>query len=209
MPAVKRLLDVVGAAVGLVVLSPLLAVVALVLLVTQGWPVVFGHLRPGLDGRPFTLYKFRTMTNRRGQDGNLLSDAERITPVGRFLRKTSIDELPELVNVLKGDMSLVGPRPLLMSYLERYTPEQARRHDVRPGITGQAQVAGRNDITWDERFAYDLWYVDHVSVLTDLRILVQTAIKVLKREGISHPTHATMPEYEGPTGSRGNDLRNP
>ena len=188
---VKRVLDVVGAVVGLVVTAPLLAVVAIVLLVTQGRPVVFAQVRPGLHGAPFRLYKLRTM---RDGDG---PDAERITRVGRALRATSLDELPELMNVLKGDMSLVGPRPLLMSYLDRYTPEQARRHDVRPGITGLAQVEGRNELTWEERFAYDVWYVDHASVWLDIRILVRTVVRVLRRQGISHPTHATMHEFEG------------
>ena len=191
MPWVKRVLDVVGAAVGLVVTAPLLALLALVLLVTQGRPIVFAHVRPGRHGVPFRLYKLRTMRHGSGPDG------DRITRVGRFLRSTSLDELPELVNVLKGDMSLVGPRPLLLSYLERYTPEQARRHEVRPGLTGLAQVAGRNELTWEERFAYDVWYVDHASVWLDLRILVRTVVKVLKREGISHPAHATMHEFEG------------
>jgi lipopolysaccharide/colanic/teichoic acid biosynthesis glycosyltransferase len=194
---VKRALDVVGAAVGLVVTSPLLVLVALLLRVTQRGPIVFSQVRPGRLGVPFRLYKFRTMRDRRAPDGRLLPDAERITRVGRLLRSTSLDELPELVNVLKGDMSLVGPRPLLMSYLDRYTPEQARRHEVKPGITGMAQVAGRNELTWEERFAYDLWYVDHASVWLDLRIIVWTVVKVLKREGISHPTHATMHEFEG------------
>ena len=181
----------VGATAGLVVTAPLLAVVAALLLVTQGRPVVFAQVRPGLHGAPFRLYKFRTM---RSGDG---PDAERITRLGRVLRATSLDELPELVNVLKGDMSLVGPRPLLMSYLDRYTPEQARRHDVRPGITGLAQVSGRNEISWEERFGYDVWYVDHASVWLDIRILVRTVLRVLRRQGISHPTHATMPEFNG------------
>jgi lipopolysaccharide/colanic/teichoic acid biosynthesis glycosyltransferase len=187
----KRALDVVGATVGLVVTAPLLAVVAVALFVTQGRPVVFAQVRPGLHGEPFRLYKLRTMRNGDGPD------AERITRLGRLLRATSLDELPELVNVLKGDMSLVGPRPLLMSYLDRYTPEQARRHDVRPGITGLAQVSGRNEITWEERFGYDVWYVDHASVWLDIRILVRTVLRVVRRQGISHPTHATMPEYQG------------
>jgi lipopolysaccharide/colanic/teichoic acid biosynthesis glycosyltransferase len=188
---VKRVLDVVGAVVGLVVTAPLLAVMAILLLVTQGRPVVFAQVRPGLHGVPFRLYKLRTMREGDGPDG------ERITRLGRILRATSLDELPELVNVLKGDMSLVGPRPLLMSYLDRYTPEQARRHEVRPGITGLAQVEGRNELTWEERFAYDVWYVDHASMRLDIRILVRTVVRVLKREGISHPTHVTMHEFEG------------
>lgn len=197
----KRALDVIGATVGLVVASPLLLGISVALVLTQGWPVVFVQVRPGRHGEPFPLYKFRTMRNARDGDGDgdgrLLPDAQRITRIGRLLRQTSLDELPELVNVLRGDMSLVGPRPLLMSYLDRYTPEQARRHDVRPGITGMAQVAGRNDITWDERFAHDLWYVDHASAWLDIKILVRTAVMVLTRQGISHPTHATMPEFTG------------
>ena len=193
----KRGVDVVGALVGLVVTAPLLAVIALVLLVTQGRPVVFAQVRPGLGGTPFRLYKLRTMRNRYDEDGRLLPDGQRITRVGRFLRTTSLDELPELVNVLRGDMSLVGPRPLLMSYLDRYTPEQARRHEVRPGITGLAQVAGRNTLTWEERFDYDVWYVDHASVALDISILARTVARVLRRDGISHPDHATMHEFEG------------
>lgn len=191
----KRALDVIGAAVGLTVASPLLLGISVALLLTQGWPVVFVQARPGRYGEPFPLYKFRTMRNARDGDGRPLPDAQRITRIGRFLRQTSLDELPELVNVLRGDMSLVGPRPLLMSYLDRYTREQARRHDVRPGITGMAQVSGRNDITWDERFAHDVWYVDHASAWLDIKILVRTVVMVLTRQGISHPTHATMPEF--------------
>jgi lipopolysaccharide/colanic/teichoic acid biosynthesis glycosyltransferase len=194
---VKRALDVTGAALLLVVTSPLLAVIAVVLFVTQGRPVVFAHTRPGLHGRPFRLYKFRTMRDARDGDGRLLPDAERITRIGRFLRSTSLDELPELVNVLKGDMSLVGPRPLLLAYLDRYTETQARRHEVKPGITGMAQVEGRNALTWEERFEHDVWYVDHASVWLDLRILGRTFAMVLRREGISHPAHATMPEFRG------------
>jgi lipopolysaccharide/colanic/teichoic acid biosynthesis glycosyltransferase len=198
---VKRLLDVVGAVLGLVLVAPLLVLITVALLLVQGWPVVFAQVRPGLHGTPFRLYKFRTMRGAQGADGRTLRDAERITRIGALLRSTSLDELPELVNVVKGDMSLVGPRPLKLSYLDRYTPEQARRHDVRPGITGMAQVAGRNELSWEERFAYDVWYVDHRSVWLDIRILVRTVVKVLKREGISHPTHATMPDFEGSTRS--------
>ena len=195
----KRALDVIGAAVGLTVASPLLLGISVALLLTQGWPVVFVQARPGRYGEPFPLYKFRTMRNARDGDGRPLPDAQRITRIGRFLRQTSLDELPELVNVLRGDMSLVGPRPLLMSYLDRYTPEQARRHDVRPGLTGLAQVEGRNELTWEERFRHDVWYVDHVSVWLDLKILARTVGMVLRREGISHPAHATMYEFEGTT----------
>jgi lipopolysaccharide/colanic/teichoic acid biosynthesis glycosyltransferase len=194
---VKRVVDVVGAVVGLVLTAPLLAVLALLLLVTQGRPVIFTQVRPGRHAAPFRLYKLRTMRDRTDDDGRLLPDAQRITALGRFLRATSLDELPEFVNVLKGDMSLVGPRPLLMSYVERYTPEQARRHEVRPGITGLAQVVGRNELTWEERFAYDVWYVDHASVALDISILFRTVARVLRRDGISHPDHATMHEFEG------------
>ena len=191
----KRLVDVVGAAVGLVVTAPIMAVLAVAILVTQGRPVVFAQVRPGRHGTPFRLYKFRTMRNEDPR--RPLPDGERITRLGRILRSTSLDELPELVNVLRGDMSLVGPRPLLMSYLDRYTPEQARRHEVRPGITGLAQVTGRNRLTWEERFEYDVWYVDHASFWLDVRILVRTVISVLRRDDISHPSHATMHEFEG------------
>jgi sugar transferase EpsL len=194
---VKRLLDVVGAAVALVLASPLLAAISIAIFVTMGPPVLFGQERPGLGGKPFRLYKFRTMRDARDGDGRLLPDHDRITRLGRFLRHTSLDELPELVNVLRGEMSLVGPRPLLMSYLDRYSAEQARRHDVRPGLTGLAQVAGRNELTWEERFRHDVWYVDHASAWLDLKILVKTALIVLRREGISHPAHATMPEFNG------------
>src|SRR5690606_27706065 len=150
-----------------------------------------------LHGKPFTLYKFRTMTDVCDTDGNLLPDAERLTNFGRFLRQTSLDELPELINVLKGDMSLVGPRPLLMHYLELYSPEQARRHHVRPGITGWAQISGRNAVSWEEKFRLDVWYVDNVSLWLDLKILLLTVWKVVRREGISQAGHATMPEFTG------------
>lgn len=175
---------------------PLLLLATLVRL-RLGRPVLFRQVRPGLHGRPFMMVKFRTMTDARGPDGALLSDAQRLTPFGRFLRSTSLDELPELWNVLRGEMSLVGPRPLLMEYLPLYTPEQARRHDVRPGITGWAQVNGRNAVTWDERFRLDVWYVDHRSLWLDLRILWLTLRKVLARDGISAHGDATMPKFTG------------
>ncbi len=158
---------------------------------------MFRQQRPGLHGRPFLLLKFRTMTDARDASGTLLPDAARLTAFGRFLRAASLDELPELLNVLKGDMSLVGPRPLLMQYLGRYTPEQARRHEVRPGITGWAQVNGRNAISWEEKFRLDVWYVDHQSLWLDIRIIAMTIGKILKREGISHPGQATMEEFTG------------
>jgi len=176
---------------------PLLAVVAFFVKTRFGTSVFFRQLRPGLKGRPFWLLKYRTMTDARDASDALLPDSERLTVLGRFLRATSLDELPELFNVLKGDMSLVGPRPLLMQYLDRYTPEQARRHEVRPGITGWAQVNGRNAISWEEKFRLDVWYVDHQSLWLDIRIIAMTIGKILKREGISHPGQATMEEFTG------------
>jgi len=163
----------------------------------MGRPVLFKQMRPGLNGKPFYMYKFRTMTYERDEQGTLLSDELRLTGLGRFLRSTSLDELPELFNILKGDMSLVGPRPLLMQYLDRYTPEQARRHEVKPGITGWAQVNGRNAISWEEKFALDVWYVDNCSLWLDMKILLMTLVKVFKREGISAAGEATMPEFMG------------
>jgi sugar transferase EpsL len=195
--ALKRVIDVVGAAAALVVLSPLLAVVALLVRVRMGAPVLFRQPRPGRGGRPFLIAKFRTMTDRRGADGELLPDAERLTALGRWLRRTSIDELPELLNVVHGDMSLVGPRPLLMEYLPLYTPEQARRHEVRPGITGWAQVHGRNAVTWEEKFDLDVWYVDHRSTRLDVEILGRTVAQVLSGHGVSAPGHATMEPFRG------------
>ena len=191
----KRALDLFGALLGLVFTAPLVALVSLLVRITMGPPVFFRQRRPGLHGKPFTLYKFRTMTDARDPQGNLLPDEQRLTPLGRFLRSTSLDELPELWNVLQGDMSLVGPRPLLMEYLPLYTPEQFRRHEVRPGITGWAQIHGRNALSWEERFALDVWYVEHVSLMLDLKILFLTLWKVLTREGISHPGSETMPRF--------------
>lgn len=191
----KRLLDIAISLTGLVLLSPLLIVLAVLVRAKLGAPVLFRQQRPGLHGKPFTLYKFRTMTDARDTEGRLLSDAERLTFFGQFLRSTSLDELPELLNVLKGEMSLVGPRPLLMQYLERYTPDQMRRHDVLPGITGWAQVNGRNALTWEEKFAFDVWYADHVSLQLDLKILGMTLFKILRREGINQPGQATAEEF--------------
>ncbi len=171
--------------------------IALFVRVKLGTPVFFRQQRPGLHGKPFTMVKFRTMTDGRDAAGNLLPDAERLTNFGRFLRSSSLDELPELWNVVKGDMSLVGPRPLLMRYLDRYTPEQTRRHEVRPGVTGWAQVNGRNAISWEDKFAYDVWYVDNLSFWLDLRILWLTVRKVLRREGVSQAGEATMEEFKG------------
>ena len=193
----KRLFDLTAALLGLAALAlPLLALIALVR-IKLGRPVFFRQTRPGLHGRPFQMVKFRTMTDARGPDGALLPDADRLTPFGRFLRGSSLDELPELWNVLRGDMSLVGPRPLLMEYLPLYTPEQARRHAVRPGITGWAQVNGRNALSWEEKFALDVWYVDHQSLWLDIRILWMTAVKVLRRQDISAPGEATVEYFKG------------
>jgi len=193
----KRLFDIVASLAGLVLLSPFLAVLAIGVRYGMGIPVLFRQPRPGYKGRLFTLYKFRTMINVAGANGNPLADAERLTLLGRWMRKWSMDELPELFNILKGDMSLVGPRPLLPQYLGRYTPEQARRHEVKPGLTGWAQVHGRNAINWEEKFTLDVWYVDNRSFLLDLKILAMTAWKVLRREGISAEGEATMQEFMG------------
>lgn len=197
IPLLKRLLDLVLTALGLIVLSPLLLILALVVRYNHGSPVLFRQQRPGYKGRLFWIYKFRTMTDARDERGELLPDAERLTRLGRFMRTTSLDELPELFNVLHGEMSWVGPRPLLVQYLERYSPEQARRHDVLPGITGWAQINGRNVLTWEDKFRLDVWYVDNWSLWLDLKILAQTVWKVLKREGISQPGHATAQEFMG------------
>jgi lipopolysaccharide/colanic/teichoic acid biosynthesis glycosyltransferase len=193
----KRWLDLGVALPAFLMCAPVMLALALLLRLSLGKGIFFCQQRPGLYGRPFKIYKFRTMTNACDAQGRLLPDAERLTRLGRFLRSASLDELPELFNVLKGDMSLVGPRPLLMQYLERYTPEQRRRHEVKPGITGWAQVNGRNAITWDEKFKLDVWYVDHQSLWLDVRIIARTILKVLKREGISQPGQATMEEFMG------------
>ena len=193
----KRLFDVVVSACALLVLALPLLVVIWMVRRKLGSPVFFAQVRPGMHGKPFKMVKFRSMTSERGTDGELLPDAERLTPFGRFLRSTSLDELPELWNVLKGDMSLVGPRPLLMEYLPLYSPEQARRHEVRPGITGWAQVNGRNTISWEDKFKLDVWYVDHCSLWLDIKILWLTVKKVLVREGISAAGEATMGKFTG------------
>ncbi len=195
----KRLLDVTASSIGLALLSPVLVGLGMAVRANLGSPVLYRQIRPGLGGCPFEMVKFRTMTDARGPDGHPLPDADRLTPFGHFLRSSSLDELPELWNVLRGEMSLVGPRPLLERYLDRYTPEQARRHDVRPGITGLAQVSGRNALSWEDRFALDVWYVDHQSLLLDLKILARTVLKVIGREGVSAAGHATMPEFTGPS----------
>lgn len=194
---VKRLIDVTACLITLPVVLVVCGAVALAIWLTMGRPVLFRQKRAGLYGRVFELWKFRTMTNGRDESGRLLPDEKRLTRLGRFLRSTSLDELPQVWNVLRGEMSLVGPRPLLPEYLERYTPEQARRHEVRPGITGWAQVNGRNETTWEERFRRDVWYVDNWSLWLDLKILWLTVIKVLRRDGISRQGHATMPEFLG------------
>jgi sugar transferase EpsL len=193
----KRCLDLMLVIPALLVAVPAMAVIALLVHRMLGRPVLFFQQRPGFHGRPFTMIKFRTMTDARDAQGNLLLDEQRLTRLGRFLRSASLDELPELVNVLTGQMSLVGPRPLRMRYLDRYTPEQARRHDVKPGITGWAQVNGRNALTWEEKFELDVWYVDNWSLGLDLKILWLTLVSVVKREGISAEGHVTMPEFRG------------
>lgn len=193
----KRGIDVLGAAAGLVVLSPLLLLIAVLVRLRMGSPVLFRQTRPGLRGRPFELVKFRTMTDARAATGEPAPDEQRLTALGRWLRRTSLDELPELVNVMRGDMSLVGPRPLLVEYLPRYSPEQARRHDVRPGITGWTQVNGRNTLSWDEKFAHDVWYVDHRSFRLDAAILARTVKQVVSGHGVSAPGHATMEPFVG------------
>jgi lipopolysaccharide/colanic/teichoic acid biosynthesis glycosyltransferase len=194
---IKRMFDLVAAGVAMMLLSPVLACLGWFIRRRLGSPVLFRQERPGLNGRPFMMVKFRTMTDGRDDRGDLLPDGERLTPFGRWLRSTSLDELPELWNVLRGEMSIVGPRPLLMDYLPLYTPEQARRHQVRPGITGWAQVNGRNAISWEEKFTLDVWYVDNRSFWLDIKILWLTVKKVLVRDGISAEGDATMPRFTG------------
>jgi len=193
----KRVFDLCIAGVALIALAPLLLVIAAAVRLSLGAPVLFRQPRPGLDGKPFTLLTFRSMTDARNADGNLLPDDQRLTRFGRFLRSSSLDELPELINVVRGEMSLVGPRPLLMEYLDRYTPEQMRRHAVRPGITGWAQINGRNAISWEQKFALDVWYVDHCSFWLDLRILMLTVWRVARREGINQRGCATVTIFQG------------
>jgi len=193
----KRIFDLSLALILFIILSPVMLATAVVIYLNMGRPVIFKQLRPGLKAKPFYIYKFRTMMDEKDAYGNLLPDGERLTPLGRFLRKTSLDELPQLINVIKGDLSFVGPRPLLMEYLPRYTPEQARRHEVKPGITGWAQINGRNAITWEERFKLDIWYVDHRSFWLDVKILSRTFIEVFRRKGINAPGVDTMPRFMG------------
>jgi len=194
---VKRLFDLILVIPSLVLISPLMGALGVLVWISMGRPIFFSQERPGKGGKPFVIYKFRTMLDKRDGSGDLLKDDARLTRIGRFLRSTSLDELPELFNVLKGEMSLVGPRPLLMQYLDRYTPEQARRHEVKPGLTGWAQVNGRNAITWEDKFKLDVWYVDHHSLWLDLNILWMTVLKVIRREGISEEGHATAQEFMG------------
>lgn len=197
MKILKRLLDFFCGIFLLILLSPVIFIIYLIVLFSMGKPVIFKQKRPGYKGKPFFMYKFRTMTNKKDKEGKFLPDEERLTFIGNFLRRSSLDELPELVNVIRGEMSLVGPRPLRMKYLERYSSEQARRHDVKPGITGWAQINGRNLVNWEERFEMDVWYVDNWSLILDLKILWITLVKVLKREGVSAEGHSTMPEFKG------------
>ena len=203
----KRVIDVALAVVGTILLTPVMALLAWQVRRRIGSPVIFKQRRPGLHGRTFTLYKFRTMTDERDEDGELLPDEQRLTSFGRFLRASSLDEVPELFNVLKGDMSLVGPRPLLVEYLELYTPEQARRHEVRPGITGWAQVNGRNDMPWPDKLAMDLWYVDHRSLALDVRILLKTLWVMVTRRGVNLAGHVTTVRFIGDDEAPRSDAR--
>lgn len=194
---IKRIIDVILSLILIILLSPILLIVYILVNSKLGSPSVFKQERPGLHGKIFTMYKFRSMTDERDEKGVLLPDEIRLTPFGKLLRKTSLDELPELFNIFKGDMSFVGPRPLLVRYLERYNEEQARRHDVRPGLTGWAQINGRNAINWEEKFKLDVWYVDNCNLWLDLKIFILTFVKVFKREGISSSEHVTMEEFMG------------
>jgi sugar transferase EpsL len=194
---IKRIVDLSSSFLGLLLIWPLMLVLAFLVRINFGAPIYFRQTRPGMHGKPFEMFKFRTMTDERDTGGDLLPDSQRMTKFGEFLRSTSLDELPELFNVLKGDMSLVGPRPLLMEYLPLYTPEQARRHEIRPGITGWAQINGRNAISWEDKFRLDVWYVDNQSFRLDMIILWTTFVKVFKREGISQDGSATMEKFSG------------
>jgi lipopolysaccharide/colanic/teichoic acid biosynthesis glycosyltransferase len=194
---IKRLVDITGALSGLILLAPVIFIIGILIRLSMGSPVIFSQVRPGLYGKPFKMYKFRTMTDARDERGYLLPDEQRLTALGNFLRSTSLDELPELWNVFKGEMSLVGPRPLLMEYLDLYTTEQARRHEIKPGITGWAQINGRNSLSWEEKFKMDVWYVDNWNILLDIKIIFMTLLKVVKRDGISAQGHATMPKFMG------------
>lgn len=193
----KRLFDVLLSGAALILLAPLMLILAILIRLRLGAPVLFRQVRPGFDGRPFLMLKFRSMTDAQSLDGEPLSDEERLTPFGRWLRASSLDELPELWNILRGDMSLVGPRPLLMEYLPLYNDEQRRRHSVRPGMTGWAQIHGRNALSWEEKFSLDIWYVDNRSFALDMRILLKTLSAVLRSEGISKPGHSTTDFFKG------------
>ncbi|MCC6260141.1 MAG: sugar transferase [Anaerolineales bacterium] len=197
MPISKRIFDIIFSLCAIVCLAPILLLIVILIRIFIGKPILFKQQRPGYQAQPFYIYKFRTMTNRRDPSGNLLPDAERLTPLGQFLRKLSLDELPELFNILRGEMSLVGPRPLLMQYLPLYSPEQARRHNLPPGLTGWAQINGRNAIAWPEKFKLDVWYIEHWSFGLDLKIIFLTVWKVLKREGISQSGQATTEYFKG------------
>ena len=197
MPISKRIFDLILTSLGLIILSPIILLTAILVRIFLGTPVLFRQTRPGYKGTPFTVYKFRTMTDTRDAQGNLLSDDIRLTRFGKFLRSLSLDELPELFNILRGEMSLVGPRPLLMEYLPLYSAEQMRRHDVHPGLTGWAQINGRNAIDWPTRFALDVWYVDHWSFWLDIEILFMSLWKVVQREGINQPGQATIEYFKG------------
>ncbi|NJL53172.1 MAG: sugar transferase [Hydrococcus sp. SU_1_0] len=194
---IKSLGDRLLAAIALILLSPFVAILAIAIYFKMGSPVIFSQARVGKNNNIFTFYKFRTMTDQRDTDGKLLPDMERLTPLGEFLRQTSLDELPQLWNVLRGDMSFIGPRPLVTDYLDRYTPEQARRHEVIPGITGWAQINGRNSITWEKKFQLDVWYIDHWSLWLDMKIFLQTVIKIVSREGVDEDKNTTSSEFMG------------
>lgn len=197
VPISKRCLDLILSLLGIIVAAPFMVLISLFVLISVGWPILYCQRRPGMGGRIFRLYKFRTMIDLKDKHGKLLPDGKRLTATGKFLRRFSLDEIPELFNVFRGEMSLVGPRPLLIAYLARYSPEQAHRHDVLPGITGWAQIHGRNAITWPEKFEHDVWYVDHWSFWLDIKILFITIWKTLTGEGISQPGHVTAEEFKG------------
>lgn len=199
---IKRVIDIIVSGLALILLCPIMICVALLVFTKMGSPILFKQVRPGQKGRPFVLYKFRSMNIPRENQNSVKYDSERLTKIGKFLRSTSLDELPQLYNILKGDMSLVGPRPLLMQYIDRYTPEQYKRHDVKPGITGWAQVNGRNAITWEQKFALDVWYVDHWTLMLDIKIFLLTILTVVRREGISSQTQITMSEFMGSNGEK-------
>ena len=194
---IKRILDLILSLMALILLMPLMLIIGILVAINLGTPIIFKQKRPGKDEKIFTLYKFRTMTDEKDERGKLLPDSQRLTKFGKFLRSTSLDELPELINILKGDMSIVGPRPLLVEYLKLYNEEQKHRHDVRPGLTGLAQTSGRNAITWEEKFEKDIEYVHNISFIGDVKIIIKTAIKVFKREGISGTNSDTMQKFEG------------